>query len=230
MSAIDGYSMFMLGILGTGHCIGMCGPLVIAFPARAGRFSTHLAYHAGRIFTYCLVGSIVGAIGGGLTALATKNGSQQLADIAVLQVGFSLLAAVFLLVFGLSRLQVIPEPVWFSSSSLMKVLRLHTPSPGDGSAAAMLHMTLIGAVLGFIPCGQSYAAFALALPSGSMAGGALILACFGLGTVPGLLLVGTGAARLFVRYRKYSELLSGLLMLVMAVFLAMKAMKVLFAS
>jgi sulfite exporter TauE/SafE len=37
--------MFMLGLLGTGHCVGMCGPLIFAFPGRAGRFMSHAWYH-----------------------------------------------------------------------------------------------------------------------------------------------------------------------------------------
>jgi sulfite exporter TauE/SafE len=63
LDGIDIYGMFLLGLLGTGHCIGMCGPLIFAFPGRTGRLMPHLAYHLGRIITYTGVGAALGAIG-----------------------------------------------------------------------------------------------------------------------------------------------------------------------
>jgi sulfite exporter TauE/SafE len=64
----------MLGILGTVHCIGMCGPLVIAFPTRDGRFTSCLYFHLGRIFTYIVIGSVMGGIGVGLDEIAAATG------------------------------------------------------------------------------------------------------------------------------------------------------------
>ena len=61
--------LFLLGFLGSGHCIGMCGPLVVAFPGQSGRFSAHLCYHGGRLLTYVVIGAVMGALGGGWSAL-----------------------------------------------------------------------------------------------------------------------------------------------------------------
>ena len=74
MNELTFFSMFMLGILGTGHCLGMCGPLVIAFPARSGKLASHLYYHLGRIFTYVVIGSVMGGIGAGLAGIAAATG------------------------------------------------------------------------------------------------------------------------------------------------------------
>jgi hypothetical protein len=81
--------MFLLGILGTGHCIGMGGPLVIAFPARSGRFASHLYYHLGRILTYVVIGSVMGGIGAGLAEIAVVTGGNYPVWVARIQIGVS---------------------------------------------------------------------------------------------------------------------------------------------
>jgi len=218
MPHADLYALFLLGILGTGHCVGMCGPLVFAFPARSGHMSAHLFYHLGRIGTYTALGGTMGALGLGLSQLAGRSGLDPLAWIARLQVGFSLLAAAFLLVFGLSRLEIIREPAWMSLAALEKIPGfgriLH--SAGGGRSG----MLVLGMVLGFLPCGLSFAAFARALPAGGFLPGALMTLAFGLGTLPGLLLLGTGASGLARRYRRHSDILSGMVMIAMAASLA----------
>ena len=55
----DIVSMFALGLLGTGHCLGMCGPLVLALPWSSRGITSHLAYHMGRVTTYVVVGALV---------------------------------------------------------------------------------------------------------------------------------------------------------------------------
>jgi len=99
-------------------------------------------------------------------------------------------------------------------------------SPGGGSRASVF---LFGLMMGFLPCGLSYAAFARALASGGFLEGGLLLLCFGLGTVPGLFLVGTGASGFVRRYRQYSDLLSGMLMIGIAVSLAADALQAMLA-
>jgi len=216
------WSMFMLGLLGTGHCIGMCGPLIIAFPGRTGRLSAHLFYHLGRIFTYVLIGAAMGGIGSGLAGIAALTGGDYPAWIARIQVGFTLLAAVFLTIFGLTRLEIIREPRWMSLASPGII-------PGFGKiikSAALnqgwIHLSLVGLMMGFLPCGLSFAAFSRALPTGGALNGALMVFVFALGTLPGLVLLGTGASGLARRYQKQLDILAGLLMIYMAAELALK--------
>jgi sulfite exporter TauE/SafE len=86
-----------------------------------------------------------------------------------------------------------------------------------------LNMLLIGFVMGFLPCGLSFAAFSKALATASPVNGGLCLVAFGLGTLPGLLLIGTGASQIARRYRRESDILSGVLMLGMGMMLIVKA-------
>jgi len=219
ISSTELTALFMLGLLGTGHCIGMCGPLIVALPGQTGRLSAHLAYHAGRLITYTLIGALMGALGGGLIRLASILGSDPMAWIARTQLGIGLLAGLFLLFFGLSRLGFVAEPDWLAVAS---------PSSMPGWRGLMNRIAdrrsngdlfLMGLILGGLPCGLSYAAFAKALSAGGMLAGAAMALVFGLGTLPGLLAVGAGAAALLRRYRRQADLLAGLIMLGMAAML-----------
>jgi uncharacterized protein len=224
MNNIDILSLFFLGLTGTGHCIGMCGPLVVAIPGRTQRFSAHLFYHFGRTITYVSIGTLMGGLGVGIAGIASKIGSDPLLVFAKIQVVFSLAASVFLFWFGLSRLGFIQEPSWMSAASPDK-----TPGYQKVFRWAFVHkrisgIFLIGLMMGLLPCGLSFAAFARALAAQGPLQGGILLFAFALGTLPGLLLIGTGASGLFRTYRKHSEILSGILMIGMGFSLATDAL------
>lgn len=215
-TTIDLIAMAGLGFFGTGHCVGMCGPIVIAIPAAGGGLSRQLLYHAGRITTYTLIGGLLGGIGGGLSRLGG------MAHVATIQTGMSVLAALFLAWFALARIGLIAEPRWMSSASPIALPRYDTVSKGAVSGRR-LAIFFWGMMLGTLPCGLSYAAFAKALPSGGVASGMTLALAFGIGTAPGLLLVGTVGGRLLSRHRKLSDLISGAVMASMAVVLLIDA-------
>ncbi|RJR43175.1 MAG: sulfite exporter TauE/SafE family protein [Desulfobacteraceae bacterium] len=222
MSELDLTSMFLLGLTGTGHCLGMCGPLVLAFPALTGRFSSHIFYQMGRTATYVLIGVVMGAVSAGLSFLAQKAGSDPLTWVMRVQVGLSIFAAIFLVVFGLSRLGFLPEPEWMSFASPSRIpgfQRVVGSATQTGDNAGML---LMGMVFGFIPCGLSFAAFARALAAGGPIKGGMLTLAFAAGTLPGLLLLGTGLSPIASRYRRLFDLLSGAIMIGIAVSLLMK--------
>ncbi len=213
MTSVDLLSLFLLGLAGTGHCIGMCGPLVVAVPGATQKFSAHLVYHLGRILTYVFIGTLMGGVGSGIAGIAAKSGSDPLLIFTRIQVSFSLIAAGFLFWFGLSRLGFTQEPSWMSFTSAEK-----TPGYSKVFGWAFGHkrtsgIFVIGLMMGFLPCGLSFAAFARALAARSLCEGAILLLAFALGTLPGLLLIGTGASKIFRTYRKHSEILSGVLMI-----------------
>ncbi len=223
MNHLDLTSMFLLGLSGSGHCLGMCGPLILAFPAATGRFSTHLFYHLGRVITYTGVGAAMGGVGAVLALVLEKGGVDPLFWMVRVEVVLSAIAAVFIALFGLSRLGLIREPAWMSLAAPQGI-------PGYGSAVdsairkkSHKNMLFVGVMLGFLPCGLSYASFARAMASGGPIEGALLSVAFAAGTLPSLLLLGTGASRLAVRYRKVSEIVSGMIMIGMAVSLLAKA-------
>ena len=216
MNELTFFSMFMLGILGTGHCIGMCGPLVIAFPARSGGFASHLYYHLGRILTYVVIGGAMGGIGAGLAEIAAAAGGNYPVWIARIQMGVSFVAALFLLAFGLARLGIISEPRWIALASPDKIPGYHNLMKSVYLKNRQAEMLLLGMLMGLLPCGLSFAAFTRALPSGGLINGAAMVFVFALGTVPGLLLLGTGASAFARRYQSHFDILAGLLLIYMA--------------
>ncbi len=215
-------AMFLLGFFGSAHCLGMCGPLVLSLPGGPGRFVVHLLYHCGRLSTYTLVGLLLGSLGGGLAGLAHALGADPLQVFSRIQLAVSLFSALFLGCFGLIRLGVLREPTWMSSAMPSRLPGFTAIRAGvivDRNTAGCY---LYGIMLGFLPCGLSYAAFAAALAAGSPLRGALATLCFGLGTLPSLLLLGTAAGTLLRRHQRLCELLAGLLMLGMALSLLSK--------
>ena len=222
MNQFDLIAMFTLGLLGNAHCIGMCGPLVVSLPGQTGEFSSHLLYHSGRILTYTFIGALMGIMGSGLVKLGLLLNMPPLDLVRNVQLGISFLAAVALLIFGLALLGMAVKPdITFSDGtssrfrqSVQKTMLNPTP----------LRMFISGLVLGFLPCGMSFAAFARALATGSFIKGGLCLAFFGVGTLPGLLLVGTGGTALFRKYRRQCDFAAGFFMLAMSFKIASKTL------
>lgn len=221
MDHINLTAMFLLGLLGSGHCLGMCGPLVLAFPARQGTRGAHVAYNVGRVTTYTILGALLGSLGAGLSWVA---GEASLTWMARIQVGFALLAAIVLMLFGLVKLGLVREP---------RALTLANPAKIPGfkktqrklvqRRAGLGGVFLIGLMLGLLPCGLSFAALARALAAGGPLEGALMVFAFGLGTMPALFLVGAGASRLSLKHRQLSDLIAGALMIAMAISLGLDA-------
>ena len=208
--------MFLMGFLGTGHCLGMCGPLVFAFPGQVGGMKAHGAYHAGRVLTYTLVGLVMGGVGWGIVFFAGQTEANPLEWMAGIQTGLSLVAGLFMLGFGLSRVGLIPEPAWMATATPTRIpavrhllRRSDRPTPG-------LRLFATGLVMGMLPCGLSFGAFARALATAAPVEGAGLTLAFGLGTLPGLLLLGTGFSVLARRYRRHSDLLAGVIMIALA--------------
>jgi sulfite exporter TauE/SafE len=222
--SLDLASMLLLGLLGTGHCLGMCGPLVFALPGQAGGLGAHLGYHAGRVSTYAAVGALAAALGGGAGRLAGALGSDDpLAVVARVEILLSLLSAVLLLLLGLARLGLAREPRWMEaladgSGGWPGLARWRTAGPG-----AVWRMGVAGAWLGLLPCGLSYGAFARCLGAAGPGTGAALAGAFGLGTVPGLLLAGLGLGAIGRRRRRAADARAGVLMVGMGVQMGVQA-------
>jgi len=225
MERADWIGMFLLGLIGTGHCVGMCGPLIFAFPGRTGRFTPHLFYHLGRVATYTVIGGIMGGIGQ-LMAGGAESGSG-LGGAVIIKVALWLVAAALLLMLGIHRLGIIREPGWLNLVSPERIPGFTAALNGTAGSRGGTAFLLMGAMLGFLPCGLSYGAFAQALGSASAAQGFLATLAFALGTAPGLVLLGTGASAIFSRYRRQSDIIAGILMIAMAAKMGYKAIKML---
>lgn len=199
----DVLSLLVLGLVGQAHCLGMCGPILVALPGE-GSLRTHLLYHLGRLGTYTLLGALTGAVG------------QVAGSLGPARSGLQVAAALLLLGLGLARLGLVREPQWlgsFSPARLPGFGRAWTSARGTGGAGPVL---LLGFLMGFLPCGLTLAALSRTLALGSVGQGALGALAFGLGTAPALLLLGTAAGALLRRHRRAADLLSGMVLVAMA--------------
>jgi uncharacterized protein len=218
------YSMaFMTGLLGSAHCIGMCGGLVSALSlTKDGRSSGpafHLFYNLGRTLTYALLGLLAGWLG---SAMALKHSMQEItrmlligSDLLVILVGLGS-AGLF------SRLNILS--LEFSApintlSRAVKGLRHWPPA---------LAAFPLGVLFGFLPCGFLYAMILTAAQTTDYLRGALTMIAFGLGTLPALFLVG-GAAQWFSSRRGWMLKAAGLMVALMGCYNLLRHIRMLTA-
>ena len=181
-------ALFLIGLLGGTHCVGMCGGIVGALSMGAGkRPSLHLAYNLGRIISYALAGAIAGTLGGASLAL-----SDQLPVRIILFILANLmLVALGLYLVGITRALALSERL---GQKLWRRLQPLTKRFLPARTAAQAFP--LGLLWGWLPCGLVYSALVTALTSGSAGRGAGSMLAFGLGTLPNLLLAGLLAVRL----------------------------------
>lgn len=203
----SGYlALFLVGLLGGTHCVGMCGGIVGALAMGApGRWSMHLAYNAGRILSYTAAGAAAGALGA-----ASMNLEGQMPVRLVLY----LLANLMLVALGLYLLGVTRALAFTERAGQHLWRRLQPLTRRFLPARTVAQALPLGLLWGWLPCGLVYSALASSLTAGSASRGALLMLLFGLGTLPNLLLAAILFARLneFVR-RPMVRTLAGLLVL-----------------
>ncbi len=172
-------AMLALGLASGVHCVGMCGGFVAAFssskviPIQAAQpaLGRVLAFNAGRISTYAVLGAASGFLGGELAfALGAQTVLYVLANAMLVGVGLYLAGATRFL----GSLEKLAAPLWRALQPLLRVRNAYVP----------------GLAWGFIPCGLVYGALAAAAFAGSAAGGAAAMLAYGLGTLPWLLGAG----------------------------------------
>ncbi len=199
-------ALFLVGLLGGTHCVGMCGGIVGALSMGASaRWSMLLAYNGGRILSYALAGALAGALGAASLGLEGQVPIRLilyfLANLMLVALGFYLLGVTRALAFT----ERAGQYLW---RLIQPLTRRFLPARSVGQAFPL------GVLWGWLPCGLVYSALAGALAAGSAGRGAALMLAFGLGTLPNLLLAGILLARLneFVR-RPLVRAISGLLVL-----------------
>lgn len=199
-------ALFLVGLLGGTHCVGMCGGIVGALSMGApGRWSMHLAYNAGRILSYGLAGAIAGAVGAASLGLDGQ---------VPIRLVLYLVANLMLIALGLYLLGVTQALAFTERTGQLLWQRLQPMTRRFLPARTVAQAFPLGMLWGWLPCGLVYSALATALSSGSATRGGLAMLAFGLGTLPNLLLAGIVLARLneFVR-RPAVRIAAGLLVL-----------------
>ena len=186
MNGIEWWAIITIAFAGSlGHCIGMCGGFIVAYSStkidasmsKGAQFIRHGAYNAGRVSSYISLGMVFGALGSLFLITPELHG-------ALFILAGALMIITALGMFGLSSLLHALERS-FSNFSLFKTLfsRL-IKNKGIGSFFAL------GVMNGFFPCGFVFFFAAKAASSASIIDGGLIMAAFGLATVPTLLALG----------------------------------------
>ena len=176
------------GVLGSTHCMGMCGgfALTVGLGTRgpAANLGRQLVYSAGRIFTYAFLGAAAGFAG-----FWFAHRSSQLIHA---QAFLSLLAGVLLIAQGCLALGLVPgrsmRPASGATCLAGSFVRPFLASP------QWYHVFVAGILNGLLPCGLVYGYLALASSSASLPYGVLAMACFGIGTVPVMVFTGLGAS------------------------------------
>ena len=179
ISPYDITAPLLLGLAGSLHCVGMCGPLLIALPLGNAEkrkiLGQMLVYHSGRILVYVLLGLLFGLLGKGIAIAGFQKVLSLFAGI--LMISMALLTWRFeRIVLSIPGVGLISEKV---KSGIGKLIRSY---PGRATFT-------MGMFNGLLPCGMVYAALAGAISTSESGMGALFMAVFGIGTLPLLLAV-----------------------------------------
>ena len=186
MDTVDLVTIATIAFLGSlGHCIGMCGGIVIAYSTakidedskKSSQILSHLAYSFGRVTTYTFMGVIFGAIGGVIsfsnTAIAT----------------LTIIAGIFMILAGLSlvgklKFLTILEHSFFKSKWYQEAFREVI------SSKSLFSFYILGLLNGLLPCGLVYFFAVTAASTGSPFWGGVVMFIFGLATIPSLFTLG----------------------------------------
>ncbi|MEN3111441.1 sulfite exporter TauE/SafE family protein [Uliginosibacterium paludis] len=208
-------SVFLIGLLGGAHCIGMCGGIVGALSASGsgngqGFWGRNLAYNGGRIVSYGLTGLIVGAVG---SATMLFN------HVLPVQLTLYVLANLLLIAMGVYLMGYTHVLAGVEKGGQFLWRRLQPLTRRFMPVRTWKQALPVGFLWGFLPCGMTYSVLSLALVSGSAARGAGLMLAFGAGTLPNLLLAGV----LLARYRnvvrgRWFRLLAGLIVICFGVY------------
>lgn len=183
---------FITGLLGSAHCIGMCGPIALALPGsdlpRNQLLWGRILYNLGRTITYAFLGALAGFLGLSLSAF----GSQQ--TLSIVMGVFIIMIAVLP---GRATAKMFPFINKITFPGWMKKVFNQNLKKGTPSA-----LFIIGILNGFLPCGLVYFAIAGAIAMGTIFHGVIYMFLFGLGTSPAMFAVSMVGNLLNVGLRK----------------------------
>jgi sulfite exporter TauE/SafE len=224
---------FFIGFVGSVHCLGMCGPLVLAYslhikshesetmihvspPWEKGLFH-HIAFHSGRVLSYGFLGILS-------AGLLQRIGFMMFH--AGLRGGATLFGGGLMIFLGLVLLKVLPLPGFFTFLSAGPASFWKRLLPPLFQSQRLGSKMALGLATGFLPCGFSWAMLVKAATTESVGAGFLTMVSFGLGTVPALFLIGFSASFLSLRTRFLGEKIAALSVIVMGLILVSKGVRI----
>ncbi|MEW6506501.1 MAG: sulfite exporter TauE/SafE family protein [Bacteroidota bacterium] len=168
---------FLVGFFGSLHCIGMCGPIVLALPvigdSQLKIFAGRILYNLGRIFTYTLLGGLFGLFGSRLVLFGLQQD---------LSVAFGIIILAYVLTPRKLKNKAANTFVYRETTNIIKARFASMISKKSNSS-----LFTIGVLNGLLPCGFVYVGIAGAVSTVDWISGALYMAMFGLGTFPVML-------------------------------------------
>ena len=186
MPAFDLSAIFIVALLGSlGHCIGMCGGFILAYTSakidqtwsKAHQSSAHLLYNIGRVLAYVMLGAVFGLIGSAFVITLTTWGVMLLVvGVLMVLMGVSLMGKLKFLTHIEAN---IARTAWYAQAYRALI-----------SSKTLRSFLFLGFLNGLIPCGLVYIFATFALASGSIVDGMLVMAVFGIATVPVLFSFG----------------------------------------
>lgn len=180
-----------IGIVGSLHCMGMCGPIVVALPLKNQNLFTKILgailYNSGRVATYGVLGLLFGLLGRGIH----MAGFQQWTSIIL---GIVMIVSVLFPFVFREKITVGNLLAGMAAQLISRLKKLF-------ASRSYRSLLLIGLLNGLLPCGLVYVAIAGAISSGSVVSGSLFMVLFGLGTIPLLLLAALASDAIGQRIR-----------------------------
>ena len=195
-------SALVLGLLGGGHCLGMCGGLMgaltLAIPPeqRSRRLRLLLAYNLGRILSYAAAGLLLGLAGVALASSPLATGLRVAAALLLIAMGLYLAGWWS----GLTRIEALGRGLWRHVQPLATRLL---------PVSSLPRALLLGALWGWLPCGLVYSTLLWAASQGDALYSAALMLAFGLGTWPVLLATGLAAERVGSLLRRRGVRMAG---------------------
>ena len=203
----------LLGLLGSMHCVGMCGPIALALPIQRKKTGTFLSgifiYNFGRASTYAVLGALSGLAG---TTVKWAAGQQTLSIAAGILILFTLYISVYGKRSGTPSF--LTRKFSIVRNALGKLFKDHRPGT----------LLTIGFLNGLLPCGLVYAALAGAAATGSSLNGAAFMFVFGIGTVPALFALSYAGTKISFSMREKMRKAVPVFVGIMALLLIMRGL------
>ena len=204
---------FLLGLISSFHCIGMCGPIALLLPVKQNgpgeKMVALFLYNIGRVFTYAILGTILGVVGRRIY-------------LAGFEQSFSVILGALLLIllvaFAINKSLLHKKPGGFVFNPVQRIIARQLRSPHFSA------IFLIGAANGLLPCGMVYFALAGALATGTVVKAVIFMTAFGLGTAPLMMLMGYFGTVINMRLRNRIKNLTPFFMGIMAMLLILRGL------
>ena len=207
-------SALVLGLMGSFHCAGMCGPIAVSLPLHGNTVAQKIfgggLYNIGRTITYGIMGALFGLLGQGLYLI----GFQQ--KVSVIMGGLMIISVMFPALF---KNQYSLNKSWLGFIGRLKksIGKLFT-------IRSFSSLFFIGLLNGLLPCGLVYMALAGAIGTGETIQGSLYMLVFGLGTIPMLLFISLAGNMLSLAIRKRINKLIPILVVLVGIFFILRGL------